>query len=473
MKHLSMLVLLTPLTLLLAAATPRADDPAWFAPLGQLGGLNSLTQPTAISADGSTVVGWHAAGDPQQRQAFRWTAATGLVGLGDLPGGAFDSAAADVSADGTTVVGTGTAVHGSRVFRWTPGNGMAEVFDATSSASGVSADGSVIVGGIEGARTRQSQAFRWEAGALSLLTNSHSANEWAQGVSADGSVVLTRWSSCDEVTCSGGTMFWDALGATVDLPITDGYAISADGSTVVGADVIWAYGMLASVWTLRTGELQLGCGAAVATSADGTVVVGPYSCPDWEPFIWTQSGGLHVLQPHLETVYGLDLTGWTIDSVVDISADGRTLVGSGLNPEGDREGWLAHLGTPIPQPFTDIGPGVGGGFGDLQLKGDGDLSPGSSAGFTVALTGALPLTGGLLFVSLEQGAIPFKGGTFYPTPVMLGVPIAVDIAGLLNLGSSIPRGTPSGTSFVLQAWVHDITAPFYYAGSNGLRLLVP
>ena len=40
-------------------------------------------------------------------EAFRWTQATGMVGLGDLPGGSFNSIAWGVSADGSVVVGTG------------------------------------------------------------------------------------------------------------------------------------------------------------------------------------------------------------------------------------------------------------------------------------------------------------------------------------------------------------------------------
>ena len=39
--------------------------------------------PKGISADGSVVVG------QSRDQAFRWTQATGMVGLGDLPGGIF------------------------------------------------------------------------------------------------------------------------------------------------------------------------------------------------------------------------------------------------------------------------------------------------------------------------------------------------------------------------------------------------
>jgi len=78
-------------------------------PLGhQPGGLGSRAE--GVSADGSIIVGW---GFPQEgdREAANWTSADGVVwhiqGLGDLPGGRIESYAFDISADTSTVVGTG------------------------------------------------------------------------------------------------------------------------------------------------------------------------------------------------------------------------------------------------------------------------------------------------------------------------------------------------------------------------------
>ena len=46
-------------------------------------------------------------------------------GLGDLPGGPFESAAFGISADGTTVVGRGrSSVNGYQAFKWTQSGGM-------------------------------------------------------------------------------------------------------------------------------------------------------------------------------------------------------------------------------------------------------------------------------------------------------------------------------------------------------------
>ena len=102
-----------------------------------------------VSADGSVVVGtWN-------EEAFRWTAATGMVGLGYLPGTS-KSQASSVSADGLVVAGSC-----GQAFRWTAATGMVGLGylpgASKSQATGVSGDGSVIVG------TCDNQAFVWDA----------------------------------------------------------------------------------------------------------------------------------------------------------------------------------------------------------------------------------------------------------------------------------------------------------------------
>jgi probable HAF family extracellular repeat protein len=67
--------------------------------LGGLPGGRNFSLTTAISADGSTVVGSISSIDARG-EAFRWTKATGMIGLGDLPGGRFESASLGVSGDG-------------------------------------------------------------------------------------------------------------------------------------------------------------------------------------------------------------------------------------------------------------------------------------------------------------------------------------------------------------------------------------
>jgi probable HAF family extracellular repeat protein len=72
---------------LAGALTPiaGAQGQATFQGLGDPPGGLVLSEATAVSADGQVVVGVSVvAGDTAQ--AFRWTEASGMVGLGDLPG---------------------------------------------------------------------------------------------------------------------------------------------------------------------------------------------------------------------------------------------------------------------------------------------------------------------------------------------------------------------------------------------------
>src|SRR5262249_15157185 len=97
--------------------------------------------------DGSVVVG--SSYSTMGRQAFRWTQGGGMAGLGFLSGGS-DSLATGVSADGSVVVGTSNdATFASFAFRWTQGSGMVNLGTtpggAGAAASDVSADGQVVV----------------------------------------------------------------------------------------------------------------------------------------------------------------------------------------------------------------------------------------------------------------------------------------------------------------------------------------
>jgi len=96
-----------------------------------------------------------------QYEAFRWTEETGLVGLGDLPGGGIDSRAHGVSADGAVIVGWAEAESpvGKTAFVWDAEQGMRALQDvlvhecqldlegwALEEAHGVSDDGFTVVG---------------------------------------------------------------------------------------------------------------------------------------------------------------------------------------------------------------------------------------------------------------------------------------------------------------------------------------
>lgn len=120
----------------------------------------SFSQARAISADGATIVGEMRIESLATNEAFRWTAENGLVGLGFLSDAISPSSAAiDVSADGSVIVGSANSSHNTdEAVRWISGLGPEKVSDLLiargvdlggrrlTQAQGVSADGTVIVG---------------------------------------------------------------------------------------------------------------------------------------------------------------------------------------------------------------------------------------------------------------------------------------------------------------------------------------
>ncbi len=134
------------------------------------------------------------------------------------------------------------------------------------------------------------------------------------------------------------------------------YAVSADGSVVVGAatdsdDIYYPFR-----WTEETGMQRLGSlggrlAAANAVSADGQIVVGSATDPAGvqHAIRWTVAGGLE----NLNLTYAALLTpGSRLLSVTDLSPDGRYLVGSGYNAlTGRTEAfWL----DTVPEPASGL-----------------------------------------------------------------------------------------------------------------------
>jgi probable HAF family extracellular repeat protein len=298
----------------------------WSAASGQqtpMGFSASGGQLRGVSDDGSIVAGYTSI-------AFRWTAATGIVNLGDLPGGNVSASAWGMSGDGSVIVGQSSsfASGASRqeAFRWTVVDGMMPLGDFVggtfnSRAEGVSADGATVVGFGSGASG--TEAFRW--------------------------------------TTAGGVM--TPLG---ELPgggyNSQAHAVSADGNVVAGHSSVVNFDEEPFRWTAASGIVGLGMPATASQSyayginGDGSTVVGQADHPpsrtgaaawQYSAFIWDTTHGRRDLQTALRDDYGLTLSGWTLESAFGISDDGRTIVGSGIDPLGARQGWVVVV---VPEP---------------------------------------------------------------------------------------------------------------------------
>jgi len=117
--------------------------------IGDLPGEDVRCWTEGMSADGLVIVGV----SNFNREAFRWTAADGMVGLGFLPGAKDGHITAAVSADGKVIVGTASVFFNdidTQAWRWTAATGLQGMGfrpgSIGSTALGVSRDGSVVVG---------------------------------------------------------------------------------------------------------------------------------------------------------------------------------------------------------------------------------------------------------------------------------------------------------------------------------------
>lgn len=355
---------------------------ASFQGLGDLpDGVGSFAM--AVSADGSVVVGVGNCNafpnipllDTSCGEAFRWTEDEGMVGLGDIAAGDSASQAYGVSVDGSVIVGLANSASGPEAFRWEDGTmtGLGDFAggDFHSVALDVSGDGSVVVGQAN-SNIAPFHAFRWEAGVMEGLEfpPEYTGPSRATTVSSDGLVVASM--SGPDVFCV--TSFRSVDGLMEHLGSLPGAAndcqsfptgVSSDGSVVVGRSASpvdagwegyrWENDEMVGLRGLPGGN---GFSNPWDVSGNGFLVVGTAGLANdaLNAFVWTvNDDSLRNLKVVLEDDYGLDLTGWTLTNAMGISGDGTTIVGAGINPDGDPEAWRAVFSNQIPPaPITDL-----------------------------------------------------------------------------------------------------------------------
>lgn len=339
--------------LALVLGTPRAQAQVSFQGLGSLPGANPGSVVGGISGDGQVVVGSCTSGATCS-EAWRWTSAGGIQGLGFLPGDSGSNAVA-TSSDGAVVFGGS----GASLYRWTS-TGMVDIGAGLPSGpllqifpTDLSSDGLVAVGGFFDFGTFLGGAFRWTSGVGIEILIPFGIPQIAafNALSSDGTVIVGSSGLPDDQT---GFFRTNAGGITFlpELPFgecqcgSDARGVSEDGQTIVGTSHQEAFR-----WTAATGTVGLGLlapiqfndfDAALDVSADGSVVVGFSSRASDTAFIWTEASGILDLRALLSQL-DVDMTGWTLTSAVGVSNDGTVIVGNGINPSGDEEAWIASV----------------------------------------------------------------------------------------------------------------------------------
>lgn len=268
-----------------------------------------------VSADGRVAAGWFVRPDTETwfNFGFRWTATGGMVPLAPLePEGS--TVGLGVSGDGNVVVGLSAADGLYRATVWTGDEAPKRLNDlgipGVSSAVGASFDGTTIVGTIG-----QSAAI-WREGVDEPILLRFNPNQLAHAtdVSPNGKFV---------VGLSGLQTFLysDELGM-IDLGGLEGY--QTINSASVSGDGRFVAGIAANTSTLPN---------------------------EFEAVIRGPAGRWRTLEELLES-HGTQID-WDLQGIVEMTPDGRTLVGFGLNESGVQQSWAVTV--PEPTALTLAG----------------------------------------------------------------------------------------------------------------------
>ena len=303
-------------------------------PIGFLGSTNINTSyALAVSADGRVIIG--ESSSPDGKQSFRWTRDGGFMTFDSPPDSDASIQTFDLSADGSVIVGRAVTRSSSVAFRWTETDGY-HLFEVPSlenesySRIYVSDDGRIIAGQVErGSRMRQ--VFRWteETGAV-LIDESADSNSstWVQGISGDGSTIV-GWMLRDGII---QPFRWTQEEGIVGL----GRLPEEFGTGIPAVEPFISPGL---------NRPREDFGAARATSFDGSVVVGLADIGELHriAFVWDAENGMRSVLSALSEEDAALLEGWSLISANLISADGRTIGGTGRNPNDNVVSWVVRL----------------------------------------------------------------------------------------------------------------------------------
>jgi uncharacterized membrane protein len=147
----------------------------------------------------------------------------------------------------------------------------------------------------------------------------------------------------------GGSVFTQPTAMSTEAGVIVGYSRSRRGvGGVSGTNE-------AFIWREETGIVGLGNfenngfsqSQAQGVSDDGAIVVG-FGTRGFsqDAAIWINGGPIQRLKVFLLNLGLEEVGGWTLTSATAISPDGRTIVGTGVNPEGFTEGWVVRIPAP-------------------------------------------------------------------------------------------------------------------------------
>ncbi|MBC7817775.1 MAG: hypothetical protein IAG10_12860 [Planctomycetaceae bacterium] len=223
----------------------------------------------------------------------------------------------------------------------------------------MSSNGQYVAGNV------QNKAVRFDTSGQTEFLGSLVANQdsFGLGISGDGGTVVGYGR-----TDGGDRPFkWTSGTGMVQLPtiggtVNSGAAIhvSIDSSTIVGWSsgpleqqaVYWNQLGLPPIGTLSATDTR---SLALGVSGNRDLIVGwSGTAQQHRAFIWDQQNGMRNLKKVLIKDFGFAIGGWTFEEATAISADGMTMTGFGINPQGQREAWVAHVPVPGAWPVLAL-----------------------------------------------------------------------------------------------------------------------
>ncbi|WZB69917.1 autotransporter domain-containing protein [Achromobacter xylosoxidans] len=384
------------------ATTTAHRNPSEAATLHDLGphyDHTSWGMADAISSDGKTILGQTcvltAPGSNEcWYRSIVWTDGLANPTLLEAHGGKNTHAAA-VSADGGIIVGYGQLPSGAMVATawinaptYTAIQLHHGIDNLASEATGVSADGSVIIGNAAGSdaslQSYRYQALSWSNGstmATHLQALPGDSNSTADLISADGSVIAgssfsgfvqhaVTWTNGSATATDLGVSYGQSSGVT---------GISANGAVIVGWSGLFNnHDRQAVSWTngatspTNLGMLEGGTESiATAVSADGSVIIGDANFganPDITHAVsWSQGA---TTPTDLGSLHGYDST-----TATALSANGAVIVGSSYSDYSDTQAvaWINGATTP-----TALGALGGNHSAATAISADGTVVVGTS-----------------------------------------------------------------------------------------------
>jgi probable HAF family extracellular repeat protein len=196
-----------------------------------------------------------------------------------------------------------------------------------TTARGISADGSIVVGyGLDASSTYR--VFRWTQAGMVDVSN----GQWSgfgRGCSPDGNVIVGSRST----TGVSLAFKWTQTGGVVDLGTLPGFDSSA------GLDA-----------TSDGGRV---CGLNLVSTVSGSQ----------RAAIWDQDVGWRSIMQILSDA-GVNMVGWNLTFAMSMSDDGTVITGYGINPSGNTEAWVATIPRVAPACPADLDNGSGNGTPD-------------------------------------------------------------------------------------------------------------